>query len=217
MSPSSAGTGAPNESTAMSTPVSSREPRGFALYVGITEAEAAAAGVSLHSLVTALKNTVLETVPQAGTHAAIALAPVGAGGDNLDIVRMALHDPLALAQLKPAKPERRRSVVIDISRKRVLIDEEVAPLTFKEFALLQFLVLREGETVRRELIIEALWNVEDDDVPNSRTIDVHIRRLRSKLGRYEDIVRTVRGAGYRFDRHADVTIHYGEAPSPDMI
>jgi hypothetical protein len=75
----------------------------------------------------------------------------------------------------------------------------------------------EGQTVRREVIIEALWAAGEDDIPNSRTIDVHVRRLRSKLGRYEDIVRTVRGAGYRFDRHADVTIHYGEAPSPDMI
>jgi DNA-binding response OmpR family regulator len=107
--------------------------------------------------------------------------------------------------------------VIDISRKRVVLDGETSPLTFKEFQLLQFLVLREGQTVKREAIIEALWSVDDEDIPNARTIDVHIRRLRSKLGRYEDIVRTVRGAGYRFDRHADVTIRYGEAPSPDMI
>ena len=93
----------------------------------------------------------------------------------------------------------------------------MAPLTYKEFALLQFLVLREGQTVKRETIIEALWAADDEDIPNSRTIDVHIRRLRSKLGAYEDIVRTVRGVGYRFDRHADVTIYYGVAPSPDMI
>ena len=130
---------------------------------------------------------------------------------------MALHDPIALAKLKPAEPKRVLSVVIDLSRKRVTIDGDVAPLTFKEFSLLQFLVLREGQAVRRELIIEALWAAGDDDIPNSRTIDVHVRRLRSKLGRYEDIVRTARGTGYRFDRHADVTILYGEAPSPDMI
>lgn len=201
----------------MTTSQPSPEARGFALYVGVTEAEARAAGVSLHSLVTELKKSVSDRIPGAGTHAAIALAPTGAGGNNLDIVRMALHDPAALATLKPPTPERALSVIIDISRKRVLIDGELAPLTFKEFGLLQFLVLREGQTVRRELIIEALWSAGEEDAPNSRTIDVHIRRLRSKLSRYEDIVRTVRGAGYRFDRHADVTIHYGEAPSPDMI
>lgn len=195
----------------------SPEARGFALYVGVTEAEARAAGVSLHSLVTELKKSVSDRLPEAGTHAAIALAPPGAGGNNLDIVRMALHDPAALAKLRPHPTERDLSVVIDISRKRVVIDGNLAPLTFKEFGLLQFLVLREGQTVRRDVIIESLWSADEEDAPNSRTIDVHIRRLRSKLGRYEDIVRTVRGAGYRFDRHADVTIHYGEAPSPDMI
>ena len=47
---------------------------------------------------------------------------------------------------------------------------------------------------------------------------MHVRGLRAKLGRYEDIVRTVRGVGYRFDRHADVAIHYGHGtPSPDRF
>jgi DNA-binding response OmpR family regulator len=142
---------------------------------------------------------------------------VGAGGKHLDIVRMALHDPIALGKLARDQKTPESLVVIDISRKRVLIDDEQAPLTYKEFSLLQFLVLREGQTVNRELIIEALWAEGDEDAPVARTIDVHVRRLRSKLGRYEDIVRTVRGVGYRFDRHADVTINYGVAQSPDMI
>jgi DNA-binding response OmpR family regulator len=193
------------------------EPRGFALYVGMTEAEAHAAGISLQQLVNELKTTINSHVPAAETHAAIALAPAGAGGKNLDIVRMALHDPVALSHLGRPAPGVTKAVVIDISRKRVVIDGDTAPLTFKEFQLLQFLVLREGQTVKREAIIDALWSADDEDIPNARTIDVHIRRLRSKLSRYEDIVRTVRGAGYRFDRHADVTIRYGEAPSPDMI
>jgi DNA-binding response OmpR family regulator len=193
------------------------EPRGFALYVGMTEAEAQAAGISLQQLVNELKATINSHVPATETHAAIALAPTGAGGKNLDIVRMALHDPVALSHLGRQVPGVTKAVVIDISRKRVVIDGDTAPLTFKEFQLLQFLVLREGQTVKREAIIDALWSLDDEDIPNTRTIDVHIRRLRSKLSRYEDIVRTVRGAGYRFDRHADVTIRYGEAPSPDMI
>jgi len=47
---------------------------------------------------------------------------------------------------------------------------------------------------------------------------VHVRRLRAKLGNYEDIVRTVRGVGYRFDRHADVSIRFGHGtPSPDRF
>jgi DNA-binding winged helix-turn-helix (wHTH) protein len=199
------------------TSSSPHEPRGFALYVGLSQKNADAAGVSLQAVVNEIKKTIQDLVPDTQTHAVIALAPEGAGGLDLDIVRMALHDPAALAKLNPPKGASDYEVIIDISRKRVEIGEHVAPLTYKEFALLQFLVLREGETVRREAIIEALWAVDDEDVPNTRTIDVHIRRLRSKLGAYEDIVRTVRGVGYRFDRHADVTIHYGVAPSPDMI
>jgi DNA-binding winged helix-turn-helix (wHTH) protein len=199
------------------TQPSTNEPRGFALYVGISEADAEAAGVSLQQLVTDLKKTVSDHVPGTETHAAIALAPVGAGGNHLDIVRMALHDPIALGKLADQKKTASSRVIIDISRKRVLIDDEGAPLTYKEFALLQFLVLREGQTVNRDVIIDALWSEGEEDAPGARTIDVHIRRLRSKLGQYEDIVRTVRGVGYRFDRHADVSINYGVAHSPDMV
>ena len=103
-------------------------------------------------------------------------------------------------------------------RKRVLIDGESAAFTYKEFELLQYLVLREGRTIERSELVSALWQAQDDETPGERTIDVHVRRLRAKLGRYEDIVRTVRGIGYRFDRHADVVIRYGHGtPSPDRF
>jgi DNA-binding winged helix-turn-helix (wHTH) protein len=198
------------------------EARGFALYVGVDEVKAASAGVSLPQLVEAIKRTVSELVPDAETYAAVALAPRGAGGRDVDVVRLALQDPAALAKhrqsaVQAEAPEPRGGVVIDISRKRVQLDGETAPLTYKEFELLQFLVLREGRTIDRHEIISTLWADGGDEVPNERTIDVHVRRLRSKLGAYEDIVRTVRGAGYRFDRHADVTIRWASTPSPDVF
>ncbi len=198
------------------------EARGFALYVGIDELKAAAAGTDLGEVVQALRKLAAELVPGAETYASVALAPTGAGGRDVDVVRLALQDPAALAKRRqevaaPA-PEAKGGVVIDISRKRVLLDGEVSPLTYKEFELLQFLVLREGRTIDRHEIIATLWaDGEGDDIPNERTIDVHVRRLRSKLGAFEDIVRTVRGAGYRFDRHADVTIRWASTPSPDVF
>jgi DNA-binding response OmpR family regulator len=108
---------------------------------------------------------------------------------------------------------------VDISRKRVVIDGEQAGLTYKEFELLQYLVLREGRTIERTELVSSLWRGQDDeDAPGERTIDVHVRRLRGKLGDFQEIVRTVRGVGYRFDRHADVVIHYGHGtPSPDRF
>lgn len=195
------------------------EVRGFALYVGIDEAKAAANGVEIAELVERLKALVHDLAPDAGTHAAAAIAPVGAGGRDIDVVRAALRDPglTRRADEAAASPRRRTGVVVDISRKRVVLDGETAPLTYKEFELLQALVLREGRTVPRAEIISVLWAADDEDVPNERTIDVHVRRLRSKLGDYEDIVRTARGIGYRFDRHADVVIRYATTPSPDVV
>ena len=107
---------------------------------------------------------------------------------------------------------------MDLSRKRVLLDNIAAPLTFREFELLQYFVLREGRTVSREELIEQLWSdAPEHEAPNERTIDVHVRRLRVKLAHYQDIVRTVRGTGYRFDRHADVSILHAATPSPDIF
>lgn len=202
------------------------EARGFALYVGIDELKAAAAGTDLGEVVQALRQLAAELVPGAETYASVALAPAGAGGRDVDVVRLALQDPAALAkrrqEVAPPAPEPKGGVVIDISRKRVLLDGVVSPLTYKEFELLQFLVLREGRTIDRHEIIASLWADGDtaaaeSEIPNERTIDVHVRRLRSKLGAYEDIVRTVRGAGYRFDRHADVAIRWASTPSPDIF
>ncbi|MBW1638735.1 winged helix-turn-helix transcriptional regulator [Microbacterium resistens] len=211
---------APAESSAAQLPAT-RAPRGFALYVGIDELKAATAGVSLPLLVDALRRTLAELAPEAETHATVALAPQTAGGRDLDVVRLALHEPGAIARSKAAAEERDEDeggVVVDISRKRVLIDGESASFTYKEFELLQYLVLREGSTIERSELVSALWQAPEDETPGERTIDVHVRRLRAKLGRYEDIVRTVRGVGYRFDRHADVVIRYGHGtPSPDRF
>ena len=73
-------------------------PRGFALYVGLDEAKAAAAGVNLGVLVDALRRTIAELAPAAETYATVALAPVGAGGRDVDVVRLALHEPSAIAR-----------------------------------------------------------------------------------------------------------------------
>jgi DNA-binding winged helix-turn-helix (wHTH) protein len=196
------------------------EARGFVLYVGVDELKAAGAGTDLGRIVEALRALTQQLVPSAETHAAVALAPQGAGGRDVDVVRLALQDPSALARHRQqAEPEEkpRGGVIVDLARKRVILNDETAPLTYKEFELLQYLVLREGRTIDRAELISSLWSAGDDDAPNERTIDVHVRRLRSKLAPYEDIVRTVRGVGYRFDRHADVAIRHTTTPSPDVF
>ena len=220
--PPAAAPASPTAPAVAPRPAAATSPRGFALYVGIDEVKAAADGVSLSTLVEALRRTLGELAPHAETYATVALAPASAGGRDVDVVRLALHEPTAIARTKQEEPEDddvAGGVTIDISRRRVHIDGDVATLTFKEFELLQYLVLREGRTIERTELVSSLWtHAEGGDAPGERTIDVHVRRLRSKLGRYEDIVRTVRGIGYRFDRHADVIIRYGHGtPSPDRF
>ena len=194
------------------------QARGFALYVGIDEAKARAAGVDLPALVDALRRVTSDLVPEAETYAAVALAPAGAGGRDVDVVRRALADRSPTdPQQDGATARRRTGLTVDLGRKKLRIDGETAPLTYRELELLQFLVLREGRTVPRAEIIDGLWAQADGEAPNERTIDVHVRRLRAKLGRYGDVVRTVRGEGYRFDRHADVVVLTGAAASPDRL
>lgn len=197
------------------------EVRGFALYVGLADDKIGAADPKLGAIVAQIKQLVAQLAPAAETYAAVALAPAGSGGRDIDVVRLALGDPAALSKQHHEEIEdedRAGGVTIDLTRKRVLLDSVPAPLTYREFELLQYFVLREGRTVSREELIEALWaEAPEAEQPNERTIDVHVRRLRVKLAHYQDIVRTVRGTGYRFDRHADVAIVQTSTPSPDLF
>ncbi|MCF8529001.1 MAG: winged helix-turn-helix domain-containing protein [Aquiluna sp.] len=186
------------------------EIKGFALYVGISELEALNAGTSLAEIAIALKATIAKLVPEKSneTYATAAIAPENAKGRNLDLTRLALHEPKATrakteqfeTEAKPAK-----GIVVDLTRKRVFVDGRNAALTCKEFELLAFLIENQGETVSRDQIASISERC-GESTPNARTIDVHVRRLRSKIAGYEDVVRTSRGIGYRFDKHPDVLI-----------
>lgn len=187
--------------TQLTHTLTQREVRGFALYVGITEAEAAAAGYSLAELASALRETLGRLVPASvsNSYAAVALAPAGVTGDNLAITRRALG---LTDRRKPESDKPASGVVIDLSRQRVFVDGARAWLTEREFEILRTLVSHQGETIGRS----ELGGLSGLGAGEGRAVDVHIRRLRVKLGMYPDIVRTVRGAGYRFDAHPDVLV-----------
>jgi len=181
------------------------EARGFALYVGIDEQTAKALGVSLAEIVTELRNTLEQISPGLAleSFAAVALAKPGCGGRNVDVVRAALADPRALARFTE-KDQAANGVVIDLARRKIFIDGANAGLTEKEFALVDYLIENSGENISREELVDTLW--ESTELIGTRTVDVHVRRLRAKLGKYQDIIRTIRGDGYRFDKHPDVLI-----------
>lgn len=185
--------------------------RGFVLYVALDEDRAAAHDTTLSKLAQDVRAYVRSLVPGAESHAAVALAPADAVGSDIDVVRQALGDPTVgrrpRSEQQPTPPPAPRptGVLIDLSRREVHLDGEILNLTFKEFELLNYLVENASRTVGREELLSGLWR-NADEVPNERTIDVHIRRLRSKLGRLANTVRTVRGQGYRFYEHPEVVV-----------
>ncbi|MGM7666353.1 winged helix-turn-helix domain-containing protein [Microbacterium sp. A93] len=188
------------------------EARGFVIYVGMDESSASAAGTSLTRLANELRHYVESLVPGAQSAAAVAIAPAGAPGSDLEVVRQVLGDPTIqqgtrpdLLQAPAPVSTRQPGVLIDLARREVQLDGEGLNLTYKEFELLNYLVENGGRTVGRDELLESLWK-NSDEVPNERTIDVHIRRLRSKLGRLSGTVRTVRGQGYRFYEHPEVVV-----------
>jgi two-component system alkaline phosphatase synthesis response regulator PhoP len=87
------------------------------------------------------------------------------------------------------------NLVIDREAYLVYQDGKKIVLAKKEFELLYLLASKPGKVFTREVILNNIW--EDSVVVTNRTIDVHIRKLREKLG--EDYVTTVKGVGYKFE------------------
>ena len=86
-------------------------------------------------------------------------------------------------------------VVVDIPKHIVTADSHEISLTIKEFDLLVFLFTNSGIVLTRDQILEEVWGYDFDG--ETRTVDVHVRTLRSKLGKSGDVIQTVRGLGYK--------------------
>jgi DNA-binding response OmpR family regulator len=88
-------------------------------------------------------------------------------------------------------------VVIDESSYSAKVHGRPLDLTYKEFELLKFLAQHPGRVFSRNQLLSEVWGY--DYFGGSRTVDVHIRRLRAKLGELEGLISTVRNVGYRFN------------------
>jgi DNA-binding response OmpR family regulator len=96
---------------------------------------------------------------------------------------------------------RSNDLMIDLSRREVTLTGTPLSLTFTEYELLVFLAANSGRVFTREALLNKIWGY--DYYGGDRTVDVHIRRLRSKIdwGQHS-FIETVRGMGYRFREHA---------------
>lgn len=86
-------------------------------------------------------------------------------------------------------------ISLNVKSHVVTVDSVQVILTLKEFELLKMLMTSRGTVLTRDLILEKIWGYDFDG--ETRTVDVHIRTLRSKLGSAGDLIETVRGVGYR--------------------
>lgn len=88
-------------------------------------------------------------------------------------------------------------IVIDTDKRSVTVSGKVCELTYKEFELLKMLLLNRGIVLTRDKIMDQVWGFEYEG--ESRTVDMHIKTLRQKLGTAGGAIKTVRNVGYMID------------------
>ena len=109
------------------------------------------------------------------------------------VLRRLAAPPVAAGGVLTAGP-----INLDKSAHRASVDGVEVELTAIEFKLLRTLIEREGRVQSRAQLLETVWHAQPDI--QTRTVDMHVQRLRQKLGAAGDCIETVRGAGYRFQR-----------------
>lgn len=93
-------------------------------------------------------------------------------------------------------------IKMDVAAREVYIDGQKISLTPKEYELLKYFIDNKGIALSRDRILNAVWNY--DYFGDLRTVDTHIKQLRSKLGKYAYYISTVRSVGYRLDSENEI-------------
>lgn len=88
-------------------------------------------------------------------------------------------------------------ISLNINAHQVKVDGTEVELSYKEFELLHYFFMNQGVALSREKILNNVWNY--DYFGDARTIDTHVKKLRSKLGDYGDYIKTIWGMGYKFE------------------
>ena len=110
-----------------------------------------------------------------------------------------------MARIKAVSERNRRSVhstfryedlVVDFDARDVFIDNERVNMTPRELDLLIYFIEHKNMALDRDKILSAVW---DDYYGDERTVDTHVKMLRKSLGKYRDLIKTVRGMGYKLE------------------
>ena len=128
-------------------------------------------------------------------------------------LRLAIGRSAAMPVAAPSPEVRSGELVIDEATYSARISGVVLDLTFKEFELLKFLAQHPGRVFTRAHLLQEVWGY--DYFGGTRTVDVHVRRLRAKLGtENEELIGTVRNVGYKFEPARPGTRDAGPASGP---
>ncbi|MFA6636466.1 MAG: response regulator transcription factor [Candidatus Omnitrophota bacterium] len=106
------------------------------------------------------------------------------------VLKRDMEDPIEEPLLEAGK------LVMDTAKHKVTVAGKEVELTNMEFNLLRTLMSRKGRVQSRDKLLDEVWDIASD--VTTRTVDTHIKRLRTKLGKKGDLIETVRGVGYRF-------------------
>lgn len=120
------------------------------------------------------------------------------------IMEMVSRVKAVLRRCKPVKENKQlklEGLVLNSQEHTVTVDGERIALTYKEYELLRLFLSRPGVAFTREQLLASVWNT--DYMGETRTVDMHIRTLRQKLGAYGNMIETVRNVGYRLESGYD--------------
>jgi DNA-binding response OmpR family regulator len=118
--------------------------------------------------------------------------------------------PLSPVTLAPYQDEH---LTVDFERRIVSLDSDLVSLTRKEYALLALLVANASEIVPRDALLREIWGYGSGI--RTRTLDVHVRRVRKKLGAFADqYIETIFGIGYRFQPYRLARPYQGTMTGP---
>ena len=116
------------------------------------------------------------------------------------MMEMVSHVKAVLRRTEPKAPRQSLcagALELDLSAHRASVEGRAVSLTFKEYELLRLLMENPGRAFTREQLLNQVW--DSDYLGETRTVDVHIGTLRTKLGPCGECIRTVRGVGYRLE------------------
>ena len=120
------------------------------------------------------------------------------------IMEMVSRVKAVLRRCKPVKESKSlklEGLVLNPDEHTVTVDGERVILTYKEYELLHLFLSQPGIAFTREQLLSSVWNAEY--LGETRTVDMHIRTLRQKLGNYGNVIETVRNVGYRLENNYD--------------